>query len=99
MRYFPLLSSTGCGLDESVIYLLNTYKQDEDLQKECLISIGSLAYRSETRKVRLIELGAPIGMCVSLKTHADCEAVLEEGLWASGYKTIPFIFVVPLVSL
>jgi hypothetical protein len=75
---------TGCGLDSAVISLLTTFKDHEELQKECLISIGSLAYRSEARKVRLIEMGAPAGMCISLKTHAECEAVLEEGLWASG---------------
>lgn len=75
---------TGCGLDQTVITLLTTYKTYEELTKECLISIGSLAYRSEPRKVRLIELGAASGMCTALKVHGDSEIVLEEGLWASG---------------
>mmetsp|Transcript_15397 Transcript_15397/g.19979 ORF Transcript_15397/g.19979 Transcript_15397/m.19979 type:complete len:207 (-) Transcript_15397:250-870(-) len=74
----------GCGLDSTVIEMLNMFNLSEEVQKECLISVGSLAYRSESRKVRLIDLGAPNTICNTLDKHNNCEPVLEEGLWACG---------------
>ena len=73
----------GVGLDSIVCRLMKQFLTDSDMQREGLITIGSLAYRSEGRKARLMELGA--GQCIidTLEAHGAGK-VQEEGLWAAG---------------
>ena len=75
-----------CGhqFDAIVMELLNKSERHVELQRECLIAIGSLCYQSEKRKTRLVRLGAGASMVRSLTRHIDIEKVQEEGLWAIG---------------
>ena len=54
------------------------------VQRESLVSIGSLAYRSEARKARLMDLGAGPCIIAALAHHAASGRIQEEGLWAAG---------------
>eukprot|EP00614_Pseudopedinella_elastica_P029933 CAMPEP_0172627464 /NCGR_PEP_ID=MMETSP1068-20121228/156327_1 /TAXON_ID=35684 /ORGANISM="Pseudopedinella elastica, Strain CCMP716" /LENGTH=405 /DNA_ID=CAMNT_0013437353 /DNA_START=17 /DNA_END=1234 /DNA_ORIENTATION=- len=74
----------GCGLDTIVVKLMGTFPKDADLQREGLVTLGSLAYKSDPRKARLMDLGAGQAIVSALEAHQGVEKLLEEGLWAAG---------------
>jgi len=74
----------GCGLDVTVLELMRMYEHDEEVQQEALITVGSLAYKSDGRKLRLMDLGAGQAVIAAVSNHGHEHKVLEEGLWAAG---------------
>jgi hypothetical protein len=70
-----------------VIELMRTFELDPEVQREALVSIGSLAYKSNGRKLRLMDLGAGEAVVAALSNHKHEVKVVvvhrqgESGQW------------------